>query len=1030
MKRSIVIRYILPCLLLWIVNISLTTAQIVIENAQARLVIGNSGEALSLIHKYTGQECLVQGTETTLFSLTQDRPYDNELQLAFPAKPKTFLPDSVYRVGDDLIVSFELVNYVATISLKITDDYIGFTLEKLEYFKEGLRKKRKTRIDEFVFLQLPVRDRTHFGEWLNVMWDDDIAVNILATDHYARIDAFKRNGYHILQAGTEAEVKIEGTGAALITTSRKNLMDCIDRVEENFNLPRGVKSRWSEEYRWSYYETRNVTPQNIDEHIAYAKLGGFRTMVIYYHDFAKMGHFPWRPQFPNGMADLKAITDKIKEAGIIPGFHIHYSKAQKDDLYVSPKPDNRLNLRRIFTLAAPLDEKSTTITVEESPEGCTMEDNRRFLKIGYELITYETYTTTPPYQFSGCKRGELNTLPESREAGYLFGLLDVDTWPLFVRFNQKTSIQKEVAERIGKLYTDAGFQFVYFDGAEDVPPPYWFNVSRAQLVVYNALKPAPLFSEGAVKSHFSWHILTRGNAFDIFKPELVKMATRKHPAAEAQSLVKDFSSLNFGWIDYLSPGENTIGMQPDMYEYITSRAAGWDCPVSLLGRLDQLQLHPRTPDNLEVFRRWEEVRAGNWLSDEQKMDLRNLDQEHILLINETGNFELLPYDQIKEVAEGNNTIRAFIFERQGAVYVVYWHISGKGTIELNVDPDKTELFEELGHEIPVHHSKRGITLPAGKRRYLKFELPREEVMDIFREARLVSSESVMSQQTADSGYPPEIPGARAETYKTVDDIDLKLWIFSPEDHHENHNRPAIVFFFGGGWKSGSPSHFVRHCEYLANRGMVAIVADYRVHSRNGVNVNSCVEDAKSAMRWIRKESARLGIDPDRIVAGGGSAGGHLAAATATLPEHNDPNDDLAISVRPNALVLFNPALIIGPVSGQDESTTEALSEVSTRLGAEPASLSPYHHIKSGISPTIIFHGTDDTTVPFKHAELFCDKMLEQDNHCELVGYIGSEHGFFNFGRDGNASFIDTIKKMDAFLVSLGYLKGAPETVLY
>ena len=295
---------------------------------------------------------------------------------------------------------------------------------------------------------------------------------------------------------------------------------------------------------------------------------------------------------------------------------------------------------------------------------------------------------------------------------------------------------------------------------------------------------------------------------------------------------------------------------------------------------------------------------------------------------------------------------------------------------------------------------------------------------------VIISSSVKSQQVADSGYPPTIPGARVETYKTVDDTDLQVWIFSPEEHDANQQRPAIIFFFGGGWKSGSPTHFVRHCEYLANRGMVAIAADYRVYSRNGVNVNSCVEDAKSAMRWVRKESSRLGIDPDRIVASGGSAGGHLAAATATLPEHNDPNDDLSINARPNALVLFNPALIIGPVSDQEESTTEALSEVRFRLGSEPASLSPYHHIEPGISPTIIFHGTADTTVPFKHAELFCDKMHEQGNRCELVGYKGAEHGFFNFGRDENAPFIDTVNKMDAFLVSLAYLKSAPVTVLY
>ena len=283
--------------------------------------------------------------------------------------------------------------------------------------------------------------------------------------------------------------------------------------------------------------------------------------------------------------------------------------------------------------------------------------------------------------------------------------------------------------------------------------------------------------------------------------------------------------------------------------------------------------------------------------------------------------------------------------------------------------------------------------------------------------------TVMSQWA----YPPTMPDARVENYKTVGDIELRLWIFSPEGHSDNDSRPAIIFFFGGGWRSGSPIHFAKHCEYLAARGMVAITADYRVSERHGVKVNSCVADAKSAIRWIRAHASRLGINPDRIVASGGSAGGHLAAATATLPSHDDADDDLSISTKPNALVLFNPVVVLAPIQGSREFTEDELSRRNERLGAEATSLSPYHHTNKGVCPTIIFHGTADTTVPYKTVELFCKKMLEQGNHCELFGYKGEKHGFFNFGRDGNASFIDTVNKMDRFLVSLGYLKAVPET---
>jgi acetyl esterase/lipase len=285
------------------------------------------------------------------------------------------------------------------------------------------------------------------------------------------------------------------------------------------------------------------------------------------------------------------------------------------------------------------------------------------------------------------------------------------------------------------------------------------------------------------------------------------------------------------------------------------------------------------------------------------------------------------------------------------------------------------------------------------------------------------------QQGNQPAYPPTIPGAQVETYKTMGDVDLRLWIFTPEGHSANEVRPAIVFFFGGGWRGGNPIQFTRHCEYLAARGMVAIAADYRVSSRHGVTANQCVEDAKSVLRWLRKHSDRMGIDPDRIVASGGSAGGHLAAATATLPDFNDPGDDLTISARPNALVLFNPVLVLGSIPEAHEPSMERIQALKERLGVDPESISPYHNMKSGMPPAMIFHGTADQTVPYRSIELFCEKMEAQGDQCVLIGYDGADHGFFNYGRNDNVYYIDTMNEVDNFLVSLGYIRGVAGKVI-
>ncbi len=717
-------------------------SQVIIENSDFKLTIENNGVASSLIHKATGEECLDVSKKIPAFSVTQYRPYDNEIMLAYPAKEMKFLADSVYREGDELIVSFELTDYEARIGLNITDNYIGFSLNKLDYHMAKFGVKRKTNIDEVTLLQLPVKNREHFGSWLNVEWDDNVAVNLLGTNVFAKIDAENRDGYKLMTAEAVAEVKLQGVGAALIVCDKDKLLDNIDQLEHDYNLPLGVKSRRSKEYKNSYYELRNVTPKNIDEHIKYAKQGGFRQMVIYYPDFAKsMGHFPWRDEYPNGMKDLQEVTGKIKDAGMIVGFHIHYNKAQINDSYVTPVPDPRLNLRRTFTLHENIDVQQDFIPVEENPAGCTLENRRRILKIGTELVSYTSYTTTYPYKFTGCERGTLNTTPVKRERGDLIGLLDVDTWPIFVRFNQKTNIQDEVSERLGEIYAKAGIQFIYFDGSEDAPRPYWFNIQYSKLKTYNAFKPAPIFSEGAVKTHFGWHIQSRGNAFDTFDPEYIKEAVRKHPAAEAAFLTNDFTSLNFGWIDYVAPTDDKIGMQPDMYEYITSKAAGWNCPVSFLGQLDQFKAHPRTADNLEIMKRWEDIRETDFLTDKQKKDLKNLDKEFTLLKNREGEFELVEYTQITDAAGGDKDIRAFVFKLNNSVYVKYWHTTGGGTLSIPVKKGKVELFDTPWQKTKgLKSNKKMVEVPVDNIRFLKFNLPEDSVIEILKQAKLTTFE--------------------------------------------------------------------------------------------------------------------------------------------------------------------------------------------------------------------------------------------------------------------------------------------------
>ncbi len=282
--------------------------------------------------------------------------------------------------------------------------------------------------------------------------------------------------------------------------------------------------------------------------------------------------------------------------------------------------------------------------------------------------------------------------------------------------------------------------------------------------------------------------------------------------------------------------------------------------------------------------------------------------------------------------------------------------------------------------------------------------------------------STLQAQNKRRAYPPEIPGAKVEVYKTIGDVKLNMYIFTPKGHKQSDRRAAIVFFFGGGWKSGSPVQFREQCKYLASRGMVAMAADYRVSSRHGTKAVSCVADGKSAIRWVRQNAKRLGIDPDRVAAGGGSAGGHVAACTGVIKKFDESSEDESISSVPNAMVLFNPACVLAAVGDRQPFDKKLLSAMPQRMGVEPVELSPYHHIAKGAPPTIIFHGKADTTVPYWTAEAFTKAMQEAGNDCRLMGYEGQAHGFFNFGRNGNKMFKATVQEMDKFLVDIGFLK--------
>ena len=251
--------------------------------------------------------------------------------------------------------------------------------------------------------------------------------------------------------------------------------------------------------------------------------------------------------------------------------------------------------------------------------------------------------------------------------------------------------------------------------------------------------------------------------------------------------------------------------------------------------------------------------------------------------------------------------------------------------------------------------------------------------------------------------PENIDGARSFVYKKVDDAKLRLHIFGG-DSDQLASRPLILFFFGGGFRQGSVTQFVPHCRLLANLGMMSVVADYRVKLRHGTTPAEAIEDGIDAILWLRARSSELNFNPKKVIAGGGSSGGYLAAVAAHLDVDTGTE---GLSSRPNALALFNPVL------GYPESRW--------RSSYEFEKYSPYLNLDDSSVPTFIAHGKDDSVVPYLHAKKYCEKLKDLGGYCELHGYTKAEHAFFNVNKHQGRYYRDTTSKLIKFLQLNSYL---------
>ena len=732
----------------------------VFENARMRLVVGDDAIVKSLTLKRTGEEMLVKGRSVPFVSAEMDRPMHNEVKLIHPHKRVVYAAKSLRRTGDLVTVDFEREPFSAEFMVRTTDDYLYIEFVRFVFDRRkayGNLKMDTPPIAKLRPMQLAVAERANFGEWLNVVWDDRAAAAVVGASPWPEVDHEDIDGGRILYADLRKDVKMKGVGVALVVgDGKEDFFDAMDAFERDFGLPRGVQSRRRPEINASIFACE-LNPSNVDEVIEIARRGGFKLLKVYYTSMSKesgswglCSDYDWNDKWPGREAELKATLAKLRAAGVVPGLHFLQTHVGMLSRYVTPVADARLNKKMRFTLAQALPADAADVAelrvFERTCEAPEFEPCR-LLQFGGELLSYESASSEPPYRFFGVKRGAWGTTPQSHDAGQIGGILDISEYgsPMSCYPDQNTDIEDEIAEKIAKLY-NCGFGFVYMDGSEGVPPPCGVNVALAQYRVWRRLSPAPIFGEGAAKSHFSWHMISGANAFDCFAPEEFERRLVEFPVAQAPLVAQDMSRCNFGWWGLVLPGTSTwwygadesIGTQPDMWDFASALSVAWACPTTCSG-LERWRKHPRGADLLEVMRRWEDIRGRRLLTAGQIAKFRALKPGRgvTALIDAKGGYVFRDVTQatIGSDAEGRS-FRAFLFDDGGRTVVQFW-CADKDSRAFYLPAGALPFVwrdEYAGKTVTPERSADGLRIVAAGRQYLFFDASERDVRALLARA--------------------------------------------------------------------------------------------------------------------------------------------------------------------------------------------------------------------------------------------------------------------------------------------------------
>ena len=732
-----------------------TAERIVLENPRLRAVLGDDARWRSLVDKTCGKDVCATGKQVAFASVD--------------IGGKTHQATRAELFGDDrLTIAFADCDTRLSYAVDATGDWIAFRLDTVA----GTRPERVTLI------RLAVTIAEHHGVVLNAAWNDRYAVCLRGINLQSYTDQPSGGQKHDIEGYTKPVPKrdhtllnivtqdapgprLEGAGAALVAAPTSDLKPILGRLATAYGLPQnqagGVASRDLPSARHSYWFLR-FSEKDVDKVIDYCRKTGLRQVMMNSGSWcASVGHYKFKESsYPGGIESLKRTVARLHEHGILVGMHTFVSKIAKYDAYVTPVPSRGFVVDMSTALAADVTADAvairTTGDLSQWPGSPVCEQKvweghvtrHQEVIIDDEIVRYESIGPEGKWDtFLGCERGAWETRAAAHGAATDCRHYAVDGGINGYIIDQDSPLFEETTSRLARVFNECDFDMVYFDGAEDVDRrrfPYYSP--NAQAVAMSKFKKRPLIHMSGQFTHGLWHSFTRTGTIDQYPRTylayqkaggtLKKWPTCKDHIGRSIGRITankaNMTPSEFGWFG-IGPKSDAYdydydGLQFDEIEYLMVKSLAHDAPISLQTSFKGLELHPLTPDILEIVRQYEELRLTRKTPAETLSRLAEQQRDFVKLpagLQGGGGVgapaEFIEVKALAQVA-GTHDVRAFVGRRGDDAIATLWHYTGEPG-ELLLGTDEVAVYDVKGEAVETGKEAGGKTaVPADHRRIL------------------------------------------------------------------------------------------------------------------------------------------------------------------------------------------------------------------------------------------------------------------------------------------------------------------------